>query len=384
MNYELSMWQHHDLSAAMNHTLGLEQAIGRDSMNPDELLVLRLVDKLVAEGRDRPVPDWATGYDETTLARLDDMIYRPDIARIGERETNALGQIVRDDTGFRVLHRPQTTLGELQRTIAEIDSRPPRRGQRFVEQAKEPLRQRNEPANKEGIFFSSKIGERRVLLDDYEGRRSFQDFGRLVVSRVADPVLGTGKDLLRIESRYRASDFSDADDESRARTVSSMEIAYRDGEQGVPLDLVAGLRAIQLLDFEFSDTQLGGLVLPRIRDARLIAELDWLRRHSPDSPLEELFGFTSAADDIEELADQLGLQTGTVRITDTKGHEVDPWQNDWDFHAPLAQLTDRQWLAYGEPVHFEDDRKAFLALYDPDDNRLPVPYGYDIYIALFR
>ncbi|MEQ9563003.1 MAG: hypothetical protein RLN69_10815, partial [Woeseiaceae bacterium] len=382
MNYNLSMWQHHDLTGAMNHALGLEVTIGRDSMNPDELLVLKLVDRLVAESRDRPVPVWAAGFDEITLARLNDMVYRPDIAKIGEQQANAIAQIARDDTGFRVLHRPQTTLEKLQETIAEIESRPPRRGQRFVEQAKEPLRQRNEPANREGIFFSSKVGERRVVLDDYEGRREFQEFGRLVVSRVADPVLGTGKDLLRIESRYRAGDFSDVADDSRARIVSSMEIPYRDGEQGVPLDIVAGLRATQLLDFEFSDTQLGGLVLPRIRDARLIAELDWLRRHSPDSPLGELFAFTSAADDIKQLADQLGLHPGTVRITDTKGREVDPWQDDWDFQAPLAHLTDRHWLQSDKPSNFVDDREAFLALYDPDDNRLPVPYGYDIYIAL--
>jgi hypothetical protein len=161
-----------------------------------------------------------------------------------------------------------------------------------------------------------------------------------------------------------------------------LEIPYRDGEQGVPLDLVAELRAIQLLDFGYSDTQLGGLVLPRIRDASLIAELDWLRRHSPDSSLEQLFGFTSAADDIEQLADQLGLRLGAVRITDAKGREVDPWHEDWDIQAPLAPLTDRQWLESAEPARFEDDRKAFLDLYDSDDNRMPVPYGYDIYIAL--
>lgn len=378
----LTMLQHHDLSVAVNHAIGLELTVGRDSMNPDELVVLELVDKLATVARDKPTPEWAADFDDTTLALLDDMVYRPDIARIGEQHAGELAQIVRDETGFKVLHRPQSTLEELQQTIDDIDSRPPMRGQRFVEQTKEPEDGGAEPANEEGVFFSSRVGKNRVLLDAYRGLQSSHNFSRLVLTQVPDPLLDSGNAFVRINSLYRSSDFDDASDEPSEVLIGSMEIPYREGELGVPLKLVAKLRGIQLLGFGFADSRLGGLVLPNVRDARLVAELDWLRRHSPEASLDELFRFTSAMDGVEELVTQLGLEIKGARITDSAGREVDPWRDNWILQAPLAHLADRQWLRSEGPEDREAYRNAFLELHDPDDARMPLPYGYDIYISL--
>jgi hypothetical protein len=379
----LSMSQHHDLSVAVNHAMALQLTMGRDAMNPDELAVLDLVDRLATVARDKPTPEWAAGFDDTTLALLDDMVYRPDIARIGEQHAGELADIVRDETGFRVLHRPQSTLEHLRDEIEYIDSLPAGRGRKLFEQAGPPAVGALEPANDEGYFFSSEANTQRVLLDVYKGRESRHDFDRLVLTRQPDTVFGSGKDLIRYEAQYQSERLHDGAAPAGENIVKAMKIPYREGEAGVPLKVVSELRAIQLLDFEYADSGLAGLVFPRVRDARLVAELDWLRQHSPESSLDDLFHFTSAAVDIEALADQLGQRVAAVRITDADGHELDPWRDDWGIQAPLAQLADRQWLPDSEASSDAEARREFLELHDPAQTRMPVPYGYDVYI-LFK
>ncbi len=379
----LSMSQHHDLSVAVKHAMALELTVGRDSMNPDELAVLHLADRLATMARDMPTPEWAAGFDGTTLALLDDMVYRPDIVRIGEQHAAELANIVHDETGFRVLHRPQSTLEHLREAIEYVDSLPAGRGKKFFDQAGPPAVGALERANDEGYFFSSDVDSRRVLLDVYKGRESRHDFDRLVLTRKPDTVFGSGKDLLRYEAQYQSERLHEGAAPAGENIVESMKIPYREGEAGVPLKVVSELRAIQLLDLQYADSGLAGLVFPRVRDARLVAELDWLRQHSPESSLDELFHFTSAAVDIETLADHMGQRVAAVRITGADGREVDPWRDDWDIKAPLAQLVDRQWLPDSEASSDEEARRAFLELHDPAQTRMPVPYGYDVYI-LFK
>lgn len=302
---ELPAAARRDALAAIEDVSHLEKRIGRAALEETESTVLKFRDQLEETwslSRSRK-PDWAQGLDDRTYARIDEMRFRGDVAKLVKQNPARMRELINDEAARKVLFgEPFESLAAFERAV--VEARKQKRGtlgEPFFEAADA---RHGDP---DGALFverplSTEEGKAVYTAEVYSGA----DRPIAEITTKLEGATGGGETL--VFGLVRRSP-------NAPKWVKQADVAL-DIEKGTPLTYYMNLRAMNALGVRYGDPRILVVRLDNVLNANTCIQLNWLQRAYPGLGKDVLVKFTDLYRYSENLLALAGYRIRRARVFD--------------------------------------------------------------------